>query len=137
MEFREATKEDLAFAAEHSVSKAVKGWSERADYVYTLDHEGEVLMTGGFRMVNETTAWCWVNMTDRREGHIKTCYRVMDEWITEFIKDHELIRLQAYVRVDFPEAVDLVQHLGFEQEGPPMKKFVGDIDAFMYVRIKE
>lgn len=135
MEFRESTKEDLEFAADHSISRGIqKHCPEQIDYCYTLEHEGVPLMVGGFRLINPTTAWCWVDMTDRSGSYLVSSYRVIRDWIDTFVKDHEIKRLQAYVECDFDEAVRMVKHLGFEKESI-MKNFMDDKDAYMYVRI--
>lgn len=136
MEFRPTTQEDLDYVAEHSVSRGIQKYSsEQADYCYTLIHEGTPFGLGGFRLINCTTAWCWVDITQIGHENIAITYRTLKEWIDIFAKEHELRRLQAYVECDFTEAIRMVTHLGFKREGPPMEKFIGDRDAFMYVRI--
>ena len=135
MEFRETTQEDLDFVADHSVSRGIlKRQPECIDYCFTLEHEGKPLGIGGFRLINLTTAWCWLDMTDRAGSHIIPAYRVVKEWMDIFVKEHGIKRLQAYIAPDFPEAVHMVQHLGFEKESI-MKNFMGDKDASMYVKL--
>ena len=60
-------------------------------------------------------------------------FRVIREGIDQFCKNQNIRRLQAYVECDFPQAIRMVQHLGFEKESI-MKNFMGNNDAFMYVR---
>lgn len=135
MQFKETTQEDLDFVAEHSVSRGIqKQCPEQIDYCYTLEHEGKPLGIGGFRLINTTTAWCWFDMTDLAGKHIVVCYRVIKEWADIFIKEHGIKRLQAYVECDFPEAIRMVQHLGFELESR-MKNFMGNKDAFLFTRL--
>ena len=135
MNFRETTQEDLDFVSNHSVSRGIlKRQPECIDYCYTLEHEEEPLGIGGFRFINTTTAWCWLDMTDLAGEYIIVAYRVIKEWMEIFVKEHGIKRLQAYVELDFPEAIRMVQHLGFEKESI-MKSFVGDKDVSMYVRI--
>ena len=136
MNFREAIQSDLDYLADHSVSRGIQSKQPSAiEYLYTLEHEGVPLGVGGFRLINLTTAWCWVNLSDKmKHGHVIPTYRVIKEWIEMFTKEHGIKRLQAYVEVDFPEAIRMVEHLGFEQESI-MKNFVGDKDAAMFVRI--
>ena len=134
MEFREATKEDFDFVADHSVSRG-KIHPEKASYVYTLEHEGQPLCIGGFRLMNYNTAWCWIDLTDLSGGHIRTVYRVTKEWIESFMEEHDLSRLQATVECDFDEAIRMVQHLGFKKESI-MKRYVNNKDAFMYVKLR-
>ena len=135
MNFRETTQEDLDFVADHSVSRGIlKRQPERIDYCFTLEHEGKPLGIGAFRFINTTTAWCWCDLTDLAGKHIIEGYRVIKEWMDIFVKEHGIKRLQAYVEMDFPEAIRMVQHLGFEKESI-MKNFIGDKDASMYVKL--
>ena len=135
MKFRETTQEDLDFVANHSVSRGIlKRQPECIDYCFTLEHEGKPLGIGGFRFINTTTAWAWLDMTDLAGEYIIVAYRIIKEWMEIFVKEHGIKRLQAYVELDFPEAIRMAQHLGFEKEGI-MKNFIGDKDASMYSRI--
>ena len=135
MEFRTATKDDLVYMADHSISRGVlKQIPEKVDYICTLEHDDKILCVGGFSLINTTTTWCWIDISDDAGGHILTMYRVIREWIEKFCEDHKIVRLQAHVECDFTEGITLVQHLGFKKESI-MEKFMGDKDAFMYKRI--
>ncbi len=135
MNFRETTQEDLDFVARHSISRGIQKYCpEQVDYSYTLEHEGKPLGVGGFRLINMTTAWCYIDLTELSRSHLTSTYRVIREWIDIFIQEHGLRRLQAYIECDFPEAERLANHLGFKKESV-MKNFMGDKDAFMFVRI--
>jgi RimJ/RimL family protein N-acetyltransferase len=134
MKFREATKEDFDFVADHSVSRG-KVHPDHIDYVYTLEHNGQPLCIGGFKMLNYDTAWCWVDITDVAGNHTIAMYRVIRDWIDSFIAEHDLTRVQATVECDFTEAIRMVKHLGFHKESI-MKKYVNNRDAFMYVRMR-
>jgi len=135
MIFRETTLEDVEFAGNHSISRGIsKRQPEKIEYLYTLEHHEVPLGIGGFHLINLTTAWCWVDLMDTAGEHMIVAYRVIKEWIDIFAKEHNLKRLQAYVQMDFPEAIRMVQHLGFEKESI-MKNFVGDKDALLYVRV--
>lgn len=135
MQFRETTVEDLNYMAEHSVSRGIqKHCPEQCDFMYTLEHDGIPYGVGGFRLINLHTAWCWVDLTDLAHENVKTSFRVIKEWIDIFAKEHNLKRLQAYVECDFTQAIRMVEHLKFKKESI-MKNFMGDEDAYMYVRI--
>ena len=116
MELRETTSEDLIYAANNSVSRVDKEPPEQTDFMYTIEHEGDVLAVGGFRLINHTTAWCHVNLTNKASSHTIHTYRIIRDWINEFVEEHGIKRLQAYVEADFQEGIDLVKHLGFERE---------------------
>ena len=135
MQLREATKADLLFAADHTVSRGIfKNQPEKIEALYALEHQGEILAVGGIRMVNLSTAWVWVDLTDRIGDHMGAVYRVIKEWMAEMIHLFGIRRMQAYVELDFPEAIRMAEHLGFAKESV-LEQFVGDKDAFMYVKI--
>lgn len=135
MKFRETTQEDLDFVANNSISRGVSGKPfDSEDYCYTLEHEGNILGVGGFRLINSVTAWCWLDLTEHSKNHIIVGYRVIKEWIDVFVKEHELKRLQAYVRVGFEKGIRTAEHLGFEREFV-MENFTPEGDAIMYRRL--
>jgi RimJ/RimL family protein N-acetyltransferase len=134
IKFREAIQSDFEYIAENSMSRGIqKLCPEQADYTYTLEHEDVVLGIGGFRMINLHTAWCWVDLGPAGHENGLATYRVIKGWIKSFSEDKGLKRLQAYVECDFPEAIRMVQCLGFKKESI-MENFMGDKDAFMYAR---
>jgi hypothetical protein len=135
MEIREATTEDLQYARDHTVSRGKQGTApEKIDYLYTVEDEGVPMAVGGFRFINATTVWCHVDLTDSAGKSICKTYRVIRDWINEFAKEHNIKRLQAYVRSDFDKGKRLVEHLGFEYEFT-MKNFTEEGDADMYRRL--
>ena len=135
MNFRIAIQDDYDYMADHSISRGIQKHSPgQLDYVYTLEHEDEVLCIGGFQMINLTTAWCWIDISSEAGDHIVMMYRVIRDWIENFCEEHKIRRLQSYVECDFTEAITLVQHLGFTKESI-MEKFMGDRDAFMYKKV--
>jgi len=132
--FRQATQSDIEYMAENSINKAVdRKQLDVIDYVYTLEDKIPLLV-GGFRMITPTTAWCWIDVSKDGRKRIVKSYRVIKEWIDKFAKNHEIKRLQAFIRTDYPEAIRLIEHLGFEKEST-MKDFFGDSSAYMYVRL--
>lgn len=134
MRFREAVQPDLDLVEATMLHPTVQyKQPERIDYCYTLEHEGEILGTGGFRFVTETTAWAWVILSKYAEPNLKTVYKCTKKWIDLFCEEHRIRRLQAFVDVDFSEAIRLVEHLGFEQEFR-MRDFMPEKDAYMYVK---
>ena len=134
MRFRESKPEDFVYMAEHSMNKTVDRKDfETVDYTYTLEHDGNPLCLGGFRMIVPTTAWCWIDLTKEATENMYTPYRVICEWMETFTKDMKIKRLQAFVR-DIPHHIRLVEHLGFHLEGK-MKNFYGDEDGLLYRRL--
>lgn len=135
MEFREATDKDIEFVCRNSASRSViHEQPEVTDYRFCLEHEGHVLGAGGIRLITLTTAWAWVDITSYAAPYMKTGFRVISEWMAKLAEQHKIRRLQAYVDMEFPEAVTMVEHLGFTRESI-MWDFLGDRPAALYVRI--
>lgn len=134
MQLHDTTQADILYLADHTVSRGCfKDQPEETDYIYTLMHENEILGIGGIKIINPTTAWVWADATDKVYGKgikvIKIIRRTM-EWLA---KTYRLHRLQAYIEMDFPAAIRMVEHLGFEKECT-LKEFVGDKDVYLYTR---
>ena len=136
MLFRRAIQADLDYVGEHSVSMGCFGeMPEQIDFVYTLEHEGKPLGIGGIKLLNLTTAWCWMDLTEEALNRKKTVYRVVRDWLDILVEDMKLTRLMAAIRTDFEEAIRTVEHLGFYQEAV-MKRYFDGNDAYLYARVR-
>ena len=135
-EFRAMTGIDMETLLAESVYAEQKNnplFEYTESFVY--EHDGVLLGGGGFVMITETTAWAWAMVTSAVKSNIITAFRVLREYLEQWCTDHGIIRLQAYVREDFPEGQRLVTHLGFQSEGEPMNDFCGKgVAAQLYVR---
>lgn len=135
MNFRETTQEDIDYVRTRSVSRGILNKQpDVCDFCYTLEHQGTVLGIGGIRLITPTTAWAWVDMTADAGSHIIVVYRVIKEWMGKLVEEKGIKRLQAYIEPDFPEAIRMVQHLGFEKESI-LKGFLPNGPALMYRRL--
>ncbi len=136
MQLRFTTVTDIEFAAAHSVSRTIfNDLPGQRTWTYTLDDDGRVLGVGGVELITPNAAWAWIDMTDEvthRDWY--SVYRIINEWMEKICKDLGITRLQSYVECDFEIAIRFIEHMGFERESV-MKNFVGDRDAFMYVKI--
>jgi RimJ/RimL family protein N-acetyltransferase len=134
MIFRKMTQEDIKKVAGNSMSRGILHKQPAAiEFDYCLEHEGKILAVGGFRLINETTAWAWLDMTNHAKDHLIGVYRVTKEWMRTLTEELGVKRLQAYVEADFVEGIRLIQHLGFHFEYT-MHNFVGNKPACMYVK---
>jgi hypothetical protein len=117
MEFRIATKADIDFVAENSLYGPIgKEQQEQIDFVYTLDHGDYILGVGGFRMVTDSTAWGWIELSGYIGNHLVPTIRVIQDYMKIFCSNHKIRRLQAWVASDFPEGIRTAKHLGFVEE---------------------
>jgi len=133
MNLRNATEADLRFVAEHSISHGPKECPSSIDFVYALEHDGDLLGVGGIKLLNATTAWAWFDLTEYARHHMKDTYRVIRDWMEKLMKTHNLTRLMAAVECDFGEAIRTAEHLGFHIEGV-MENFFGDKSAYCYAK---
>lgn len=137
MEFGELTQADIDVVKDDSISRGILSKQpQEIDFSYALRHEGKVLGIGGIRLINTTTAWCWVDLTYYAKEHIITVYRTTKEWIEILCRDKGIKRLQCYVEIDFEEAERTVEHLGFRYEST-MPNFVDKKPAWMFVKMME
>jgi RimJ/RimL family protein N-acetyltransferase len=136
MQFREATESDLRIVSKDSISRGCREFPEAIDLVYALEHDDIVLGVGGLKLMNEHTAWVWMDMHVEARKHIKLIIRLLKRFLDGFASKRGITRLMAAVDVDFPEAIRTVEHLGFHRESR-MKAYNGDTDAFLYVKLSE
>jgi len=136
MQLREAIQADLEYMAGHSISRGQKEFPVSIDVVFCLEHDGLILGTGGIKMMTPTVAWCWMDWSHDAMEHLYGGYRILSEWLGKMIETHNIKRLMAAVECDFPQAVNTVEHLGFERESI-MKNWVDGRPAFLYVRLTE
>ena len=135
MRIREGTPFDLEAIKDKSISKGIMTQLEgKGDFIYTLEDRDIILAVGGIRLINEVTAWIWVNISEDAKVHLIPFYRVMKEYMETIAEKMKIIRLQAYVEPDFPEAIRMIQHLGFERESI-LENFTPKGNAFLYKRI--
>ena len=136
MEFRKAEESDLAFMAEHTISRGCfKEQPAMMDYVYALEHDGNLLAIGGVKIVNPWTAWAWLDLSEHAPGHYVLLFRLIREWLDAFMEENGIMRIMAGVETDFLKGIEMVEHLGFRRESI-MEHFCGKKDAYCYVRIK-
>ena len=80
MKFRKMTAEDYDYLKTNSISKGIfKDTPEEIEFSFSLEHEGVLLASGGFQLINLATAWCWLDLTRQSVNHYHTVYRVMRE----------------------------------------------------------
>ena len=137
MEFGELTQVDIDAVKDNSISRGILSKQpQKIDFSYALRHRGKVLGIGGIRLINETTCWCWLDLSKDAKEHIIAVYRVVREWFEILMKDKGIVRAQCYIEANFEEAIRLAKHLGFRYEST-MSNFIGKKPAFMFVKMME
>lgn len=137
MNFRQLTQPDLDYMREHSDDKGFyKEVPERTEYDYALEHNGDILCIGGMRLMNDTTAVGWFDLSPKGFENLIACYRTISEWMIQLAETLKIVRLEAYVREGFGVGVRTVEHLGFGFERK-VPKYFGNEDAMLFVRFFE
>ena len=136
MELREAVQSDIDYLADgNSISRnCFDEQPDQIDFVHTIEHKGKILVVGGLRLLNLSSAWCWMDLTEDALKHKKAVYRVIQEWLDVFPKQMGVTRLMTPVRTDFEEGIRTIEHLGFQRECV-MKKFYDEKDAYLYAKL--
>jgi len=146
MNFREAKPDDLDFVMNNALypHQVDKDCRKRICYDYTFEQNDTILGMGGFIILNDTTAECWVFLTTFAMKPIipnlctlSECMRRIKDQMEIFAKNHGILRFQAWVSCDFEEGNRLVRHLGFEKESKMINYLGKDKDAWLYVKMME
>lgn len=135
MILRNATQSDLDYIAGNNISDGLKEHPADINVLVTIEDAGRVMAVGGLKMMNPTSAWCWINLTPQAVESIHSVYRMIGDWINKIIEDKGLIRVMAAIDPKREDCIRLCEHLGFEKESI-MLDFFGRQPALMYVRIR-
>lgn len=137
MNFRQMTQADLDFVAEHGIHKGVlKNQPEQMDYNYCLEHEGEVLVIGGMKLINNTAAIGWIALTEYSGEYIIEVFRTVKTWLNDMAETLKISCLIAFVEAGFEEGERVILHLGFDKQCR-VKNFKGNIPADLWVKTFE
>jgi hypothetical protein len=136
MRIREATQADFATLLSRNVAQEPKEFPAAVNFLYALDDHGKVLATGGLQLLTPCAAWVVLMLDPDAKAKIKEVYRHLRDWLDVMSKTHNLRRLQASIRADFPEGIRLAKHIGFRYESR-MPGFYGDVSGLLFARIEE
>jgi RimJ/RimL family protein N-acetyltransferase len=141
MNFKKPTQEDFDYVAAHAFEGAVKNYPYQQvpdDNCYAIEFDGVLVGVGGMVLHWEGMAEFWLILTDqcRKDGvYGILALSAIKEKVDYLIETNNIIRAQATVRTDFPEAVKMIEYLGFKDEGL-MEYYAPDgHDVFRYARI--
>jgi len=135
---RKATQEDMDFIRLNPLEEAVKQYPIcPIDDLTTVSlYNGVPFAIGGLRPVWKGVAEAWVIMTKEvLKFKVEALWKVREE-MDRMIAESDYKRIMAIVRVDLPQAIKMIEFMGFENETPNgMKSFFSDgCDAYMYSR---
>jgi hypothetical protein len=141
MIFRKATQADLDYVRQNPFEGAVKDYPYMQipdKNCYTAIFEGKVVGIGGLNKWREGIGLFWLILTADclKDGlHGIVALTAIEGKVNELIKTNHLWRAEANIRVDFPQAIRMIEFLGFQKEGRMRKFFPDKTDGYLYSRI--
>lgn len=141
MLFRQATQEDMNFVKANPFEGAVK------DYPYmevpdentiTTIYEGHIVAVGGLVVRWEGVGLLWLILTKdcKKWGfHGVLALDAIRDKTDYLIKKNDLWRAEATVRTDFPEAIKMIEFLGFKREGLMEQYNPDKTNSFLYAKV--
>ena len=141
MIFRKATQEDMAFVRLNPFEGAVEDYPYMEipdENCYTAIYESAIVAIGGLQVRWEGVGLMWLMLTaDCKKYGIYSllALEAIKEKVEYLIEKNNLWRAEAAVRTDFPQAIKMVEFLGFEREGLMRKYYPDKTDAWLYSRI--
>lgn len=140
MEIRPSTQIDIDHVQAHPYDATVKGYPvihAPNENCWTYLVEGNIWAVGGYVVLFEGVGEIWVILIEDFLSIVSatTAIRTIRNQVAGFILEGNLRRIQARVRVDFPEAIKMIESLGFKREGL-LKEYAPDKkDMYIYGRV--
>lgn len=135
MEFQKLNQDHIDAVAGKSISRGIfQKMPPEYEFDFGLVHDGKVMGVGGINLLNLTTGFIWMDMSEDARDNIYTVYRCIKEYMDKIVHTHGLRRLECYVEKDFPEAIRTVRHLGFELE-MECQQVIDEKSAFRYIKL--
>ena len=141
MIFRKATQEDLDYVCANPYEGAVKDYPYAAipeDNCYAIIFQEKLVGVGGLQIKWTGVGLLWLILTAecRKDGvfGIIALDAIRDK-TNELITKNNLWRAEAYIRPDFPQAIKMVEFLGFKRDCTMEMFFPDKSDSYLYSRI--
>lgn len=138
IEIRELQDGDLEYVRQNPLEDAVKNYPEmhpqKPSYTGLID--GKIVGVGGVTVLWEGVGEGWLILTKDVLKHKTTAYNCIYRMTKKIIEECNLTRIQAVVRVDFPQAMKMMERLGFRREGYLRKYCPDGCNVWLYGRVK-
>ena len=103
---------------------------------FTLRADGRIIMVGGVRWFWEGVGEAWCILHARSQGCRFTTYRALKILHTTCVNRYKPFnRVQATVRTQWPEAIKMLEKLGYKREGLLRKYCPDGEDVYMYAMV--
>jgi hypothetical protein len=136
---RIANQEELEYVRLNPIEDATKGYPhlDLNGYALSAIVEGKVVGVGGVIPMWDGVGEGWFILTKDVLNCKVEIILVIHKIMKRMFEDLKLWRLQAHTRVDFPKAIELLEHLGFKREGRMSMYLPDKSDAYLYSRVIE
>ncbi len=141
METRKSTQSDIEYVQANPFEEAVKGYPALAvppENCWTFLVDGKIWAIGGYVVLWPGVGEIWM-MTAKdfkdRITEMKALFVIRTK-VQQFIDDGDLRRTQAVIRADFPQAIKMIEFLGFQREGYFREYYPDGCDAIPYVKLR-
>lgn len=112
----------------------VKGWQEQGP-AYTQVIDGEVVWCGGITLTKWHRGEAWLLLSTAFFKHVKESYKAIKAYLSNVMKEHGLVRVQAMIDPENDRAKRLAEHLGFHEEGLLRSYGPRNEDVLIFARV--
>ncbi len=143
MEFRKSTQEDFDYVRSKPYEGNVKNYpycEVPDENAVTALYEGQIVGIGGVQIIWPGVGTFWLMLTDdcmKKGVHGILALSAIKEMADKLAEKNGLWRMQASVQLGFPEAIKMIEWLGFRRECL-MKEYLPNCsDAYLYAKIRK
>ena len=141
IEIRPIQDGDMEYVQADCSQESVKFYGQlvpRGDAV-TVIFDGDIVAVGGLVKYWEGVGEVWLMLTEksRKKGVFGIiALEAISKKMNELIVAHNLWRVEANVRADFPESIKMIKYFGFEYEGTKRKYTPDKCNMLIFSRIR-
>lgn len=128
---------DLSALKDRNGVKALAEDREANGQSLTAVVDDEIIGCGGIVPVCPGVGEVWTLFSYKLDKHPVKAYEVIRDGLKKLIEDNNLHRIEAWGRLDFPQAHTLFKHLGFLVEGKARKRTPNKVDCILYSIVRD
>ncbi|MCP4537769.1 MAG: hypothetical protein GY832_11550 [Chloroflexi bacterium] len=139
MKVTETVPEDIDAVLEDPLDELVKGNRDllsEQPAVTAWDDDGGIIFVGGINWYWKGVGEAWVIFHRNAQRHGHRSYRTAKEVLAMLMDKSDYHRVQATARADWPQAVRMLEVMGFHREGLMEKFYPNGADAYMYSMVR-
>jgi hypothetical protein len=142
LSIRQIQEGDIEYVRANPLEEAVKSYPDMQvdpKTSYTALWDGVIVGVGGASLMWGGVYEFWLILTkdsNRNGTHSIVAFEAIKKKIDEIIKENEIFRAQAVVRLDFPKGIKMLEALGFQREGLLRRYTPDGASVYRYSRIR-